>query len=534
MTQDQIPGTSSIVPANGIALGADHVDILVDGVSQGLAAFPGWTDPVGAWSINLNLVAGTHTLTANAVHPSGLYTATASSTFTVAGTLGGAVANTFDADGNVTSRTWPSGLSQTLTWDAFGRLVQVSQLDSSGNGYNWSATYDGLGRRIQTTQQPVSSSAPSGAPTVTSSIYDPQVEFLEIGGAFNGAKAWKVYGPDLNGRFGDLQGTGGLEATILDSGGTTLGVINDQFGNGVASVSGSSVSWFATRVGAYGPLPGTQAATLTDITQLAAATAWRGRRIDPTGFYDLGARYYEPTSGRFLSADPLGHGTSPSLYDFCGGDPVNYFDPLGLGPLSLQQQLTQAQNISNQAALKIQQAGGSVPLSNGEVSSLAADATNTGTALYVAAHYSQPESTTGQLATTVYRSDVAANVAESAGDVLSVAGAAVTGYQIGKAINNGDSNGIELGTANAVTSVVTAAFGVTPPGAILAAGQFTINTTVVILEAVDKSEENESDIETFTHVFNQAQMKILQLNQEIDLERQNPLPPVTGKCPLSQ
>jgi hypothetical protein len=103
---------------------------------------------------------------------------------------------------------------------------------------------------------------------------------------------WKVYGPDLNGRFGSLQGTEGLEATILDSGGTTQGVINDQFGNGVASVTGGVATWFATRVGAYGPLPGTQAATLTDITQLAAATAWRGRRIDPTGFYDLGARYY--------------------------------------------------------------------------------------------------------------------------------------------------------------------------------------------------------------------------------------------------
>jgi len=126
-----------------------------------------------------------------------------------------------------------------------------------------------------------------------------------------------------------LQGTGGLEATILDVGGTTQGVINDQFGNGVASVTGSTVSWFATRVGAYGPLPGTQAA---DITQLAAATAWRGRRIDPTGFYDLGARYYEPTSGRFLSADPMGQAASPSLYDFAGGDPVNFFDPDGRCP----------------------------------------------------------------------------------------------------------------------------------------------------------------------------------------------------------
>ena len=41
------------------------------------------------------------------------------------------------------------------------------------------------------------------------------------------------------------------------------------------------------------------------------------------------ARYYEPTSGRFLSADPMGQAASPSLYDFCAGDPVNYFDPTG-------------------------------------------------------------------------------------------------------------------------------------------------------------------------------------------------------------
>jgi hypothetical protein len=44
------------------------------------------------------------------------------------------------------------------------------------------------------------------------------------------------------------------------------------------------------------------------------------------------ARYYEPTSGRFLSADPLGQAASPSLYDFAGGDPVNYFDPDGRCP----------------------------------------------------------------------------------------------------------------------------------------------------------------------------------------------------------
>jgi RHS repeat-associated protein len=243
------------------------------------------------------------------------------------------VTSTYDADGNVISRSWGSGLTQTLTWDAFGRLIKVSQRDSANNGYDWTAIYDGLGRRLLTAQQPVANNVAGGATNVTTSIYDPQVEFLEIGVAVSGTKAWKVYGPDLNGRFGGLQGTGGLEAVILDADGTTTGVINDQFGNGVATVTGTgagaSVTWNTTRVGAYGPLPGIQAQTLTDVSQLAASTAWRSRRIDPTGFYWLGARYYEPTSGRFLSADPMGQAASPSLYDYAGGDPVNRMDPDG-------------------------------------------------------------------------------------------------------------------------------------------------------------------------------------------------------------
>jgi len=164
---------------------------------------------------------------------------------------------------------------------------------------------------------------------VTTSIFDPKMEFLEIGVSLNGAKAWKVYGPDLNGRYGGLQGTGGLEATIVDASKATKGVINDNFGNGVASVASSSVTWFTTKVGGYGPLPDVAAESFTDITRVAEATAWRSRRIDPTGFYYLGARYYEPTSGRFLSVDPLGHAASRSLYDFCNGDPVNYFDADG-------------------------------------------------------------------------------------------------------------------------------------------------------------------------------------------------------------
>jgi RHS repeat-associated protein len=62
---------------------------------------------------------------------------------------------------------------------------------------------------------------------------------------------------------------------------------------------------------------------------LAGASVWRGKRIEPNGFYWLGARYYDPVAGRFLSPDPLGHSASWDLYSFCGGDPLNRFDPAG-------------------------------------------------------------------------------------------------------------------------------------------------------------------------------------------------------------
>src|SRR5580704_7099949 len=102
---------------------------------------------------------------------------------------------------------------------------------------------------------------------IFASIYDPQVEFLEIGVSVNGTKAWKVYGPDMDGVFGSFQGTGGLEATVLDSGGAATGVLNDYFGNGVATITGTgssaSVTWNTTHVGGYGPLPDSAAQPLT-------------------------------------------------------------------------------------------------------------------------------------------------------------------------------------------------------------------------------------------------------------------------------
>jgi len=43
-------------------------------------------------------------------------------------------------------------------------------------------------------------------------------------------------------------------------------------------------------------------------------------------------RYYDPATGRFTRADPIGLGGGLNLYGFAGGDPVSNSDPFGLCP----------------------------------------------------------------------------------------------------------------------------------------------------------------------------------------------------------
>ena len=52
---------------------------------------------------------------------------------------------------------------------------------------------------------------------------------------------------------------------------------------------------------------------------------------DPeTGLYYYGRRYYKPDWQCWISRDPLGEDGGVNLYAFCGNDPINKFDLLGL------------------------------------------------------------------------------------------------------------------------------------------------------------------------------------------------------------
>jgi RHS repeat-associated protein len=49
-----------------------------------------------------------------------------------------------------------------------------------------------------------------------------------------------------------------------------------------------------------------------------------------TGLINARNRWYDPSTGTFLSPDPMGYVDSSNLYAFAGGDPINRRDPMGL------------------------------------------------------------------------------------------------------------------------------------------------------------------------------------------------------------
>jgi RHS repeat-associated protein len=292
----------------------------------------------GRWSVDLSLPSSppNHTLRMGAFSRLDLYSPSdATSTFSTVGSE--SITDSYDDAGYVTNRTLTSG-TQTLKWDAAGRLISTTLRNVGNNGYNWTAIYDGLGRRLRTTHAAVTTGNANANSQVNDSFFDPQVEFQEVGVSLNGVHTWKIFGPDLDGTYGSSQGLGGLEATYWQPAQQISGTVQDYFGNipvtlDLEEFSFDDIEWVAKwspiRLNSYGPVLGYSSPVFSSGISLADASVWRGKRIEATGFYWLGARYYDPVAGRFLSPDPLGHSASMDLYSFCDGDPLNRFDSDG-------------------------------------------------------------------------------------------------------------------------------------------------------------------------------------------------------------
>ena len=85
----------------------------------------------------------------------------------------------------------------------------------------------------------------------------------------------------------------------------------------------STIDWIAKNYGAY-----------LDGHQLASPSGWGGSLVtggqDQSGLQYMQNRYYDPATGRFTQADPIGLAGGINAYGYASGDPVNYSDPTGL------------------------------------------------------------------------------------------------------------------------------------------------------------------------------------------------------------
>ncbi|MFB9695781.1 RHS repeat protein [Actinoplanes digitatis] len=123
-----------------------------------------------------------------------------------------------------------------------------------------------------------------------------------------------------------IRGLGGMAAIWNSAASQSDWQISNMHGDVVASISGSSAGLTSTRdFDEYG-----QARNAAEVGKVRYG--WHGaqqRAADaPAGIMVMGVRLYNPTSGRFLSVDPI-YGGSSNNYEYSDGDPVNKNDLSG-------------------------------------------------------------------------------------------------------------------------------------------------------------------------------------------------------------
>jgi RHS repeat-associated protein len=254
---------------------------------------------------------------------------------------GSALSYGFDATGNPT--TLPTG--------ATGSYDHASELASSTlSGTTTSYTYDADGQRTQATQ---------GGTTVASASYNGAQQLTEYSNAAANTSAAGYDGDGLR-QSATTTPTGGTATTehftwnpsspvpelLMDSdnayiygpGNTPLEQVNlstgalryliaDSLGSVRGIVTASGTLTASTAYDAWGNSESTGG--LTNSTPFGYA----GGYTDPTGLIYLIHRYYDPSTGQFLSVDPLVEKTvAPYIYG--ADDPVIVVDPNGLCALS--------------------------------------------------------------------------------------------------------------------------------------------------------------------------------------------------------
>jgi RHS repeat-associated protein len=221
------------------------------------------------------------------------------------------------------------------TWDPAGRLTKkTAKLPAHPNasGETVDYRYDADNRRIQTTHTFIFTSGAQLRERSTVLWAGPVelCQILERTGKPT-IRKWFQRGVDVSATSPTgAAGIGGLvaihEETLAGEWIRTLLPINDGIGNVTLVLDATTGAQVASyHYGPFGePLSETGEA---DACPFRWQTRWYDRESQQYYFLH---RHYDPKIGRWLSMDPLREAGGFNVYAYCGNDPVNRHDPLGL------------------------------------------------------------------------------------------------------------------------------------------------------------------------------------------------------------
>ena len=221
---------------------------------------------------------------------------------------------TYDFEGNRKTRTRLSdGQVTEYFWDHRNQLTKALVKDANGILLKeLRFTYDVEGRRVGVWVD--ADGAGPGTADQVWTVYDGANPYIDFDGAGD-LQTRYLYGPGIDELFARI-GTGedpewylvdrlGSVRQIVDGAGTILDdIVYDSFGNVLSESSPSQGDRFK----------------------------FTGREFSPElGIYYYRARWYDPSSGRFISQDPIGFTAGDTnLYRYVGNAPGDATDPSGL------------------------------------------------------------------------------------------------------------------------------------------------------------------------------------------------------------
>lgn len=222
----------------------------------------------------------------------------------------------YDEAGNRTGLEQVGGIGHVYQWDENNRLKAYSMsIPAAGVTATSSYSYDFEGRRIEVRW--TGSSSTQSSQTVTRYLYDGENIASEYGDSWDVPVASYTHGPSIDNPL--VQQSGAGEKYFHVDGLGSVVILTNR--GGAVQASRNYDAW-------GGPLMSNGG---------LFSFGYTGREDSSLMYYR--ARYYDVSTERFISRDPIGLSGGLNPYSYVGNNPVNFKDPTGLVPVGVREAL---------------------------------------------------------------------------------------------------------------------------------------------------------------------------------------------------